>query len=183
MSNTLKILSGAGLPIAATAGTIESSLPSIAGAPGSALIMWLVGAWACLGIADKVLRFWKDHLKEKPDPRSSYEPKGSVDGLREEELGRHREVMDAINNLRNEFNNSISEIREEIDKDHRDTTDALKGLRGEFNERQQAATLARRGIHKDIEGVKVDIAGLAATVSSIQQQQSIKELRHGSSGH
>lgn len=142
MPSPLKIITDAGLPlITATTTTIDS-------VPAMDIVVWLVCLWAVVGIADRILRFWKEHLKEKPDPRTSYAPIGVV-----------------------------REMRDELSQKHTEILDRLQSLKDDFETRQTHATRARKEIHKDIEGVRVKLASLEATLKIYEHREALRQIQ------
>ncbi len=114
-------------------------IPNIGSATGQAIVLWIWGACGTAFLANIVLNFWKQNMREQPRPSETYATKLEVNELeRKLELHKEREAEDAakrragiytkIDETRRELSSEIADVKREIKEDFHSTHERIDEL-------------------------------------------------------
>jgi hypothetical protein len=132
-----------------TFGIVSADTPDAAGIGGNALKGWLEIAFYTLGGLYFVLNFYKSHIKEQPDPKSTYVTKEEWRSHCAACMARHSESIERI---------------------ERANADMLASI----NARLSADTQARKVLYERLDALNINVAGIKKGLEVIEQREALR---------
>lgn len=114
---------------------------------GAEFAVWLGCAWLAFGLVTAAVRFYREFIKEQPDPRATYVTKA--------EHAEHQAACDKrICNHMGRFDAAVTDLRRELADGRR------------------ADALSRKSIHEEIQEISVNMAAARADLDTLKQRDA-----------